>query len=340
MNKKRVYSVVLVMVFLFCHPITSFSNEAPSNAINGFSYEILFPENQQNKEIGYYDLLMKAGATQIVNLKVKNTSNQAIKAEIQLNSAKTNGNGVIEYGPNELKKDPSLKYDLAEIMKGPERVDIPANSSTVVSFEITLPKESFEGYLAGGIQLKPILEDDQVQNEQNTIVNRFAFLVGVLIHESDVKSIKPELTLNDISLRLKEGHHTLFVNVSNTKGMFAEKMSATIQITEKGKSRVLFEEKKKNLRMAPNSMIDLPVSLANKEVTSGEYTANIQINMENGGNWIWVKNFRVSKVEAQKIKQPTIKNTDQTHSYWWALILGVILIMSLSISILVMKKKR
>lgn len=340
MKKQSIYFGLLVSLLLVLHPIISFSEEASSTVINGFSYEVVFPENQQNKEVGYYDLLMKAGETQTIQLKVKNTSNQAMKLEIHLNSAKTNGQGVIEYGSNDLPKDPSLKHDLADIMKGPEKVEIPANSSSVIPFVITLPKEAFEGYLTGGIQLKPILEEAQVQNEQNEIVNKFAFLIGVLIRESAVDQIKPELTLNDISLRLKEGTQTLFVNLSNTKGAFVENMSATIQITEKGSSRVLFEEKKNNLRMAPNSMIDLPVSLNNQAATSGEYTANIQMDTENGGNWTWLKNFKVSKVEAQRIKQPIIKKLDRrTVNYWWVLGLIATLLVSLCIGILVMKKK-
>ncbi|EOL50535.1 DUF916 and DUF3324 domain-containing protein [Enterococcus caccae] len=340
MEKKRIYLGLLAILFLFLYPSISFAEEDTTNEISGFSYEILFPENQVDKEVGYYDLLMKAGQTQTIHLKVNNTSDQAMNIEIRINSAKTNGNGVIEYGPNELKKDTSLKYDLAEIIKGPDEVVIPANSSEVIAFDLTMPVTNFEGYVAGGIQLKPVLQEKQEQTEQNAIVNKFAFLIGVLLHESDVKKVTPELKLNDIALKLKEGSYTLFVNLSNTKGIFLENMTAKIRINEKGKTKNLFELQKNNMRMAPNSMINLPVFLSDKEITAGEYTANIQITTENGWTWTWVKNFTLSKVAAQKIKQPTQKKTPRNFNARWLIVIITLLTICFSIGLFIFKRKR
>ncbi|WP_348921585.1 DUF916 and DUF3324 domain-containing protein [Enterococcus rotai] len=340
MNKKSVCYGILVCLFLFLYPILSFAEEDKINVISGFSYEILFPENQVDREVGYYDLLMKAGETQTIRLKVKNTSNQAMNVKVQINSAKTNGNGVIEYGPSELKKDASLKYDLAEILRGPDEIVIPANSSEVIAFDLIMPANHFEGYIAGGIQLKPIIKEEQSKTEQNTIVNTFAFLIGVLLHESDIDKVTPDLKLNGTSLKLKEGNYTLFVNLSNIKGIFLENMTATIRINEKGKTRNLFELTKSNLRMAPNSMIDLPVFLSDKEITAGEYTANIQITTENGWNWTWVKNFTLSKVTAQKIKQPTQKKNARNLDAKWFMAIIMLLTICFSIGLFIIKRKR
>lgn len=330
MKNKVFYIIALSLFFILSHPMIGNAEESIADAIKYFSYELIVPENQQDKKLGYFDLLMNPGEKQEVKLKLNNTSDQAIKVDIELNSAKTNGNGVIEYGPNDLKKDSSLKYDLAEIMSGPKEVTISPKSSEVVTFMINSPIAYFEGYIAGGIQLKPVVKSDKSQSNQSTIVNKFAFLIGVLISESDVQQIKPKLKLNNVSLKLKDGNYTVFANISNTESIFVEKMSANIQITEKDKSKTSFELKKENMRMAPNTMINLPISLNNQKVNSGEYIANIQITTENGGNWTWVKNFTLSKVEAEQINKQIIEETNHGFNYRW-----FIIIVSLSLVLLI-----
>ncbi|EOH96655.1 hypothetical protein UAW_01820 [Enterococcus haemoperoxidus ATCC BAA-382] len=336
-KKRRLYYLILGIIFLFGKPITVFSNENASDLIKDFSYEVLFPENQQDKNIGYYDLLIQTGQKQVIQLKLNNTSTRQLKVEINVNSAKTNGNGVIEYGPNKLEKDVSLNYDLAEIMTGPEEVTLAPNSSETIDFTIMAPKVEFEGYITGGIQLKPIVRESDSQDGSNFIQNKFAFLIGVLLSEADTKKIKPVMKLNDVYLKLKDGVYSLFVNISNTKGVFVEKMSANIKIREKNSTKVLIDFNKKEMRMAPHSMIDLPVSFYDQKMTAGEYTADIKVTTEQGTNWTWVKNFNFTKIEAEQINKQATEKEDSSFNYWW-LLLPVILLIVVILALINNKK--
>lgn len=329
MRKKIIYAIALSLFFTLSYPLLGNANESIADAIKYFSYELILPENQKDKTLGYYDLLINPREKQEVQLKLNNTSDQAMKVDIELNSAKTNGNGVIEYGPSELKEDPSLKYNLAEIMSGPSEITVPPKSSEGVTFVINSPIAHFDGYIVGGIQLKPVVKTQQTQNTQGTIVNKFAFLIGVLLSESDTQKIKPKLKLNNVSLKLKDGSYTVFANISNTESIFVEKMTANIQITEKDNSKSSFELKKEDMRMAPNTMMNLPIPLNNKKVNSGEYTANVQITTGNGGNWTWVKNFTLSKVEAEQINKQIVEDTNQRFNYRWIIIIVSPLLMVL-----------
>jgi len=325
-QKNRIYGLAVLLFSMLCCPITVFSEGNQSNSIKDFSYEVLYPESQKDKKLGYYDLLMKPGEEQNIQLQLNNTSYQPMMVKVDLNSAKTNGNGVIEFGPSELKKDHSLKVDLSEIMQGPKDVTIPAKSSVIITFTIRLPLTRFDGYLAGGIQLKPIIKEKTTQNDKNTIQNRFAFLIGILVSEADVERIKPELQLNTVSLKLKDGGYSIFVNLSNLKGVFVENMTANVQIMEKGKNIKLFELKREHMRMAPNSMIDLPITLDKHKVKANEYTANIQITTENGGNWTWVKNFNLSKIEAKQINKQINNGENNKLNFWWIIIPSILFI--------------
>ncbi|ALS36960.1 hypothetical protein ABID30_001839 [Enterococcus rotai] len=330
MRKKIIYAIALSLFFTLSYPLLGNANESIADAIKYFSYELILPENQKDKTLGYYDLLINPREKQEVQLKLNNTSDQAMKVDIELNSAKTNGNGVIEYGPSELKEDPSLKYNLAEIMSGPSEITVPPKSSESVTFVINSPIAHFDGYIAGGIQLKPVVKTQQAQNTQGTIVNKFAFLIGVLLSESDTQKIKPKLKLNNVSLKLKDGSYTVFANISNTESIFVEKMIADINITEKDKSKNSFELKKEDMRMAPNTMMNLPIPLNNQKVNSGEYTANVKITTKNGGNWNWVKNFTLSKVEAEQINKQLMNESDSGFKYWLIIIILVLLFSILS----------
>lgn len=332
---KRLLDILLVASLLFCCvPTIGYATADFSKQIDKFSYEVLFPENQQKENNGYYDLLMTPGETQTVQLRVSNHSDKPLSVEIRINSAKTNGNGVIEYGENKLQADSSLVYDLAKIMTGPREVVLPANSSKIIDFKIVLPVLAFEGYLAGGIQLKPITETDP----EAMIINKFAYLIGVLIRESAVETIIPELKLNDVSLKMKDGHYNLFVNLSNLKAVFVEQMSTTITIREINRKKPLIEFEQKGMRMAPNSMINLPISLNNQEISSGEYTAEIHITEKSGRTWNWVKNFTLMKVAAERIKAQKEEKTAFPLRKW-----GMLLLFSIGLSLvllIILSRKR
>lgn len=325
MSKNQIYPVIVFLIFLCIHPVDALSAGDASNVVSDFSYEIFYPENQKDKNLGYYDLLMKRGEEQQIQLQLNNASDQPMLIAIAVNSAKTNGYGVIEYGPSELEKDKSLTVDLAEIVKGPKEVTIPANGNEVVTLTIALSTTYFEGYLAGGIQLKPVVKNNIVTTN-NSIQNKVAFLIGLLIRENDVQKIKPELQLNNVSLKLRDGGYSVFVNLSNVKGAFLENMEMSVQITETGKNVKLYELKKDQMRMAPNSMINFPIPLDRKRVNAREYTANIQIKTA-GGNWNWMENFKLSKIEAQRInKQIADSEENQLLKFWWLIILLPLLI--------------
>ncbi|MGX7151273.1 DUF916 and DUF3324 domain-containing protein [Enterococcus ureasiticus] len=339
--KQKITTILLLGIsFLLFQPIISFSEETATKSINGFSYEVLFPENQKNEKAGYYDLLVQPGDKQTVQMKLVNTSNQPMKIDITVSSAKTNGNGVVTFGPSELKTDASLKQDLSKLMTGPKDVLLEPKSNQIIDFAIEVPSEGFEGYVAGGIQLKPVLKEDESSKKEKVIMNKFAFVIGVLLSESETIAIKPELKLNDVSLKLKDAEYTLFMNMSNTKSVFAEELTATVQIRKKGETKTILEMEKKNVRMAPNSMMELPVFLEDQKVTAGEYTADVKVTSKTGQSWKWARNFSFSKIEAEQIsKQLSLESSAVTHNYWWILYVILLFLAVSGFSMFYLKKK-
>ncbi|WP_207695806.1 hypothetical protein DOK67_0001480 [Enterococcus sp. DIV0212c] len=309
--KKHLSCVLLILFCLtfFFNPVKGLAKQDSMNLIGGLSYEVLYPENQKNKKLGYFDLQMKPGQEQNVSLKLYNSLSKELTVEVRLNTAKTNSIGKVEYGPNELKEDASLTNEFINIVKGPKKVVIPSKGSSQVDLVISLPKDTSQGLIAGGIQLQPVVDSKKKdQSKKDVVVNEFAFLIGMLLRVGDIDSIKPELKLNKTYIAFKESKSHFFVNMSNIRPVYVEGMEVAIQVRKANKQKALFEYQKKGMRMAPNSMIDLPVDLADKRMIAGDYSAQINVTSKNGGKWSWTEDFKVNALEANGLNKQMVEN--------------------------------
>lgn len=272
--------------------------------ISGLSYDLVYPDNQQNKALGYYDFKMNAGEKQIISLRLFNAHSEELTVAIRLNSAKTNSQGVIEYGPSELEADDSLRYDLAELVEWPEEVTIPPQGEKQVDFVIQLPEEEFSGVLAGGIQLQPQTKEPVTEafSKTDQVLTEFAFLIGLRIQIGDTGELTPSLTLNQSSAALKDKQSYLLVNVSNTAPVYLEELTVDVDVRQAETQTSVFTYRKSGLRMAPNSRMELPIALADKEMTSGDYTAVIRATAKQGQRWEWQELFTVSQLVAEQTR--------------------------------------
>ena len=71
-----------------------------------------------------------------------------------MNSATTNLNGVVEYGQNGIKPDKTLRFNLKDYVEAPKEIILPKHSQKTLPLTITMPKDSFDGVMVGGITLK------------------------------------------------------------------------------------------------------------------------------------------------------------------------------------------
>ncbi|MEI5993781.1 DUF916 and DUF3324 domain-containing protein [Candidatus Enterococcus mansonii] len=331
-SKPAFFLLIYIICTLFVIPQETYANEQPSPADIGFSYYVRKPENQHS-DAGYFDLRMTPSQKQTVNLEVFNDSDRELTIELALNSAKTNSNGVVEYGPTEIKNDPSLKYDVKDIVKVPSEVKVAAHSSVMVPVEITMPAERFNGYISGGIQLKQKETEEQKKASEKSkgVVNKYAFLVGILLSETD-EIVQPDLSFNKISAGLTNYRNAFLLNFSNTQMNYVEKMSVDVKVYKKGSDEVLYETKKANYRMAPNSMIDFPINLNGEPFEAGNYTSHILVTTDDK-KWEWKEDFEVTNDEADKYNGQDVSLIQERGVNWKliALIVSVVFILFIAV---------
>lgn len=245
---KQFKQVVLFLLYITCFllvvPQTALAEETSGI---GYNYKIIKPENQVGSA-GYFDLRMNPNQNQTVEIELYNSTDKELVVELAVNSAKTNSNGVIEYGPTKVENDSSLKHNIKDIVKVPEKVTLATKETKKVPVEITMPAEKYDGYIAGGIYLQKAAtkEEEKADKKVKGVVNKYAYVIGMLLSESDTQ-LQPELAFNKISAGLTNYRNSFIINFSNIQAVYVEGMTVDAQIFKKGSDEVLYDSKKKTI---------------------------------------------------------------------------------------------
>lgn len=311
----------LVLFGLFLSVAFSKSAEA-EETITGFTYQLSFPDNQMEKDLGYYKLKMAPGQKQTIDFELSNPGTDKLIVGIKSNGAKTNQNGVIEYGDSTIKNDSSLKYDFQELVEIPELVELAPGETKKVEVKINMPSTPYDGVIAGGIQLmKEDQNDDKANKGHSQVINHYAYVVAFLLQESEVE-IHPELTFNQVYAGQNNYRNAIFVNFSNINAAYLNEMSIETQITKKGSDKILYERKQTSMRMAPNSFIEFPVSMNGEKMVDGEYTAKVCVSSAEQ-TWEWTEDFTIAKEEADKFNERDVGLVQEKGLDWRLIVLLV-----------------
>lgn len=345
--------VILVIVSLLCIAVLSVPSQTivadeSDNQENkgtpsptGFTYKVIQPENQRNKQVGYFDLKMSASQKQVVQIELGNEGSEEVEVQVAVSGAKTNGNGVIEYGPTGIENDASLKYAFEDLVKGPETVKVPAKGTTMLELAITMPSVGYDGVISGGIQLKNA-QDEKERDKKRGVINEYAFLVGMLLTETDVV-VQPDLKLNKVSVGLSNYRNSVFVNFSNIQAAYLEDLTVDVQIMKEDSDNVLYDAKKANMRVAPNSMVDFPISMNGEKMVPGDYKAHILATAQDK-KWEWDEVFTVSDEDADKYNKQDVDLIQENGINWKIIIIIVggvlILVLLVFFSVRTINRKR
>lgn len=318
---KLLFSVVASLLLCLAGAISAQAEENPAGA-TGFTYKINYPENQMDPDLGYYRLKVKPGTEQTLALSLSNPGTEKQTISVKYNSAKTNQNGVIEYGESQLKTDKSMKFDFVEIVKGPEKVELAPGETKELAINVKLPETSYDGVIAGGIQLMREGQGaDASQEAGSKVVNQYAYVIGLLLQETD-QPVTPDLQLNKIYGTQSNYRNSISVNFSNIMAEYLNDMAVEVQISKKGSDAVLYERKQTAMRMAPNSVIDFPVSMNGEKMVAGNYVGNVLVT-SGDQKWTWKEEFTITADEAEKYNERDVSLV-QEKGVNWQLIVGVV----------------
>lgn len=350
MKKKIVLFITLVCAF-FAAPALSHASEF------NFSVEPVIPENQINKDVSYFDLQMEKNQQQQVVVNLRNDTENEVKVNVGLSNATTNLNGVVEYSPNKLENSKSLPFKITDVVKAPESITIPANSSQELKLDITMPQEEFSGVVAGGITFKQDTTDeteDTSSQEGVSIKNEYSYVVALLLKErQDI--IEPNLTLDEVKPSQINYRNVIDSTLTNDTTTYINQVAIEGIITKKGSTESVYSVDKNSMQIAPNSIFNFPVYLEGKKLEAGDYHIKLTVFGDKADDgtfvkkiddqdtkfkhqWILEKDFTIAADEAKTLNEKDVTIKEEGPN--WLLIVLVILVILLLLLVIILLLKR
>lgn len=333
---------VLVVLML---PISASAEKNTEESAAGaeFSVSTVIPDNQVDKSRTYFDLQMQPEQEQTLEIELKNYASEEIKIQTQIHSAITNINGVVDYSKEDAELDESLKYDMKDIISADEFITIPADATYVLELKVEMPEEEFDGVLAGGITLKQVAEEDEEEKDEDdsgqmTIQNKYAYVVGVVLRENDVK-ITPQLELEKVFPNQVNARNVISSTIRNIEPMYMNRVEVDAEITAKGSDDILYSTYQTDMQMAPNSNFDFPLYLEGAKMQAGEYTMHMTVRSM-GEEWNWEQDFTITSEEAKRFNEADVTIPEEDNTWLYILAGAAVLLIVLVVIVIIRSRKK
>ena len=280
--------------FLFIFSITIIFNPivilGNSNEGMNFSSSIVIPENQINKSVDYFDLLVSPLDFQELKMTITNLSDKENKIKILPVNAYTNENGIISYSTSEEMVNDSNQV-FTHLAEETKIVVLNPLETKEVAMKISLPKEPFKGIILGGFIIKN--EEEPSKIESGELRNDFQIIQGVMLREN-MDYIPNQFKINDVILGIYQNQLSILTNIQNTSPKLMKGITIQAWLRKKNSENIILEQRSNNINLAPNSNFNYPLVLGEHVLTPGKYTLDISIEFEND-KLLFTKDFNVSK---------------------------------------------
>ncbi|MDK4450923.1 DUF916 and DUF3324 domain-containing protein [Enterococcus casseliflavus] len=336
-RKTILWLIPIYSLILFIFPTLGYAQESTLS----FYVTPEFPESQVEGSNSYFDLNLGAGETETLALKLQNGSGDPIQVQVTPHTAYTNVHGVVEYGKDAQEPDASLPYSLDELIEPSEVIELAGNETKTISLSLHMPKESFEGFLAGGLRIaevKESSEEDTGNEEGVAIKNEFAYVVGVVVSNTR-DSVQPDLELLDVFADQLNYRNVISATIQNFTPAFVNQMAVEATVQRAGENEVLYEASEEMMQMAPNSHFNFPISLEGDRFQSGDYVLKLKAT-SGEDKWEWERNFTIEGDEARSLNRADV--TIASRLNWWIIssIIIFVFLLGFIIYLLFQKRKR
>lgn len=316
--------------------------------------------NQIDKEKTYFDLLLTPNQKDSLKVDLRNDTDREVVVEAHINSATTNGNGVVEYSQNAIKPDKSLKYNLKDYVEAPDKVTIKPNSIAEYNVKIQMPNEKFNGVIAGGITFKEKRVDKTNDSSEKggkglAIKNEYSYVVALLMRQT-TQNGEPNLKLLSVNANQRNARNVIQGKLQNPKGTYLNQLATKTTIYNKNETKAIYTDENTNMQMAPNSGFNLSVPLNGGRLKAGKYTMKIEAygqknptgtySFKKKGSkkeenyryhWSLDKDFEIKSDVAKKLNDSDV--TIKKDYTWVIMLIGLLLLLLIFLFFIWRKKK-
>lgn len=292
--KKIVITLVLLLMSLMID-VSAFAETT-----SGYSVSPIFSEHQTTGIENFFDIRWTPLATENFSLRVTNNTDTEQVYDIQINKARTNKNGIIDYS-DVTPEDHATLYKLTEMVQLPNEVTVAPNSSQEVAGTLVFPEKDFNGILMAGIHVSEKKEENNQSSVSNTVAYNIPFVVRGNIDERPAPSLElSELNVNKFS----SDTYSVDVTLDNVGVNLLKEVQFTAEIRdEKGQ---LITTQKSKLDITPETSFIYPIKLTS-DLKEGNYSMSLYVQHNDENKWNFTKKFELSSEEAKEIRGTTRK---------------------------------
>ncbi|MGP4116232.1 DUF916 and DUF3324 domain-containing protein [Levilactobacillus zymae] len=319
--------VGLLLGSLLGVPIAHAAKVNPAVAGAGYTVQMVRPRGQVNSTSGYFNLKVQPGEQQRLVVILHNLQAQPQKLTLGINQAYTNPDGVIDYDRYNVKPDPTLKVQLKQIFKEPQRtITLPANGTERVGLTYEAPADPFTGTVLGAVYVSQTKPGKKYGKGKITLQNLYAYAISIEMRES-LKAIRPVMAMHHVGVGQVDRQNMVMANLQNSRPTVMERLNTQAAITKQGSTTVLIHQTKKGMGMAPNSNFNYRIPWGTTTLKTGNYTLHLSAQATKG-TWHFTKNFTVTQQQlnhlANLAKQPK-------PNYWLYILLAVVIALLLAL---------
>lgn len=307
---KQLHGLFLLMFVLIIGvsgPLLAHAASGTSGDV-GYNVAAKIPKNQINKKNSFFDLKMKPGQTEKLQVTVYNITNQDIKVKTAIHTAWTASSGAINYVTPAKSYDSSLRYKMSDISKiqGKTTLSIPAGSHKVVTANVKVPQTSMNGVILGGWYFERT--DSKVTGNvkgANNIRNKYSYVIGMKYTLGTVPN--PQMSLGRVSAGLSNAHRGVIVNLRNTSSVIIPNLKMNTTLTNRDGGKTVAHFKKENVQMAPNTTFGYPMLFGKTPLKAGNYHLHMVVK-NTDRTWVFDRDFTITRAQASKYNSQSVDN--------------------------------
>jgi len=341
MKVKWLYGWLGILVLL----VGALGGASPATAAKvpaNFAATPLLPKNQLSSKVGYFDLQVTPGATQVLKLAVTNASSSQRTLQVMPVNATTADSGNAVYIPSK-RTDPSAQTTFTKMTSGAVTVTLAPHQGKTVTFHTQIPAAGFSGQVLGGLFVTdPHATASTAENGDASdfhLNNRYAEVTAVSLQCQPNQKQRINLQLARVGVHRADSQPTAFARLRNlTPALFGD-LQIDARVVQNSTGKQIATQTLSNGSMAPNSWFNDNVNLGNNPLDAGKYTLKLHAT---SGKRVW--NFSGSFVltRRQSVEHNSLIKSDLQPTYWWIwwLILALLLALLLAIGAYWLGKRR
>lgn len=315
---KKIISIALLLIGYVVFSVNSYAAETAT----GYSVSPIFSTHQSEGVENFYDILWTPSVFEDFELKVTNNTDQDQTYKIEVNKARTNKNGLVDYSDS-TPENSKVLYKLTEMIKMPKEVTVLANSSENVKGSIVFPEEDFNGLLMAGIHVS----EKKVEGKQSTVSNSVAYNIPFVVRGNVDKRPDPIVELNSLVIeKFSSDTYAIDVALENKGPNLMKEVSFVSEITDESGKKVVREESQ--LDITPETEFIYPIKLPS-DIKSGKYTLTLSIQHNEKNKWNFKEKFEITNQDVVNIKETT---TEKSNFKMFIIAIIIVLVVGVVIS--------